>query len=169
MPPNSALLGVCPILSILFGTDDVAQLTFALESLDLTCKQRLYDSVQDTLAQEYPYESTVWSFNDPLADLGALEAALGLSKYKDEHLSAKADFKDFMFVIADSFPFINIGTEQIDSSEILEFSESYKKGRHPHEHTTLKNASSIIIPSVAVGSLIVLGTKISKQRRGTHI
>ena len=162
VPPKSALLGVYPILSILFGTDNVIRLILALEDLDLTYKQRLYVSVQDTLAQEYPYESTVWSFNDPLADLKALEAALGLSDCKDGHLSAFADFKNDLFVIEDSFPFIHLGIEEIEPSEVIEFSESYKKRKVALERTTLKDVSSVIIPSVTIGSLILLGTKISK-------
>jgi len=168
VPQNTALSGVCPILAIVFGTDNVDQVFLGIADLSPSEKKQLFTSIRDTVASEvYPLGATVWQFNDPLADLRIVETALGLQDCAFEQASALEDLEDSLRIIDDTFPYISMGHGEMDPADILMFSETYTHGSDRLEYSKRSNPRSrgpeaVIVPSLAVGSLMVFGSRLVK-------
>ena len=168
VPQDTALSGVCPILAIVFGTDNVDQLFLGISDLSPSEKKQLFTSIRDTVASEaYPLGATVWQFNDPLADLRIVETALGLQDCASEQAYALADLEDSLRIIDDTFPFISVGHGDMSPADILIFSETYTEDSDRLEYSERANPRSrgpeaVIVPSLAVGSLMVFGSRLVK-------
>ena len=170
IPEGMALLGVMPILAILFGTDSVHNITKRISALSSKHKDLLASKVEKTiLTQKYPIEKSVWQFNDPANDISALSHAL-----KDPSPLPMSEFLQFLSLYSDTFPFIHTYFEEIDPRSILEVSEDYEFRQQPisarsnPSQSKEVSPSALIVPSVAIGSLMLLSSKL-KNTQGNKV
>lgn len=162
IPESMALLGVMPILAILFGTDNVLSINKRISVLNPKHKDLLSSKVQKTvLAEGYPLEQSVWQFNDPSNDISALTHAL-----KDPSPLPMSEFRQFLNLYSDTFPFIHTYFEELDPDSVLEVCGDFetkpqitKPRPNPVQGTDL-SPGALIVPSVAVGSLVLLSSKL---------
>lgn len=162
IPEGMALLGVLPILAIIFGTDNVQAISEKIRSLNSKQKTILNSKVHNTVVDsKYPLTRSVWQFNDPSNDISALSHAL-----TDTSPHAMLDFQQFLNLYTDTFPFINTHFEELDPLSVLEVCEDYEVRARPFEsrsnppQTREIGPSAFIVPSVAVGSLMLLSSKL---------
>ena len=125
----------------------------------------LSDKVKDVVASDnYPLSDTVWQFNDPLADIKVLMTALGVTGDVSESPYAMEDLAMSMDMVHDTFPFIEIGHDPILESDILEFTEDHSRehSTQPRQQQAGSGSETWIVPSLAVGSLMLLGSRITR-------
>lgn len=171
VPENMALMGVLPILAILFGTDNASHVIGRMERLSSAAAREVSEKVQATVIDpKYPLSSTVWQFNDPASDVSALEEAL-----KDLGSFAMHDFGTYVNLYHDTLPFINVAYEEMDPASVLKFTSdpasTLPATENPHTKPATEASprkdlgpSAVIIPSVAVGSLVLLSSKLKETR-----
>ena len=162
VPEGARLLGISPILAIVFGTDDVYSVVKQIHDLNSNHRQLLLSKVQNTVVHPtYPLNDSVWQFNDPSADISALSAAL-----TNKSTFPLEDFANFLHIYSDIFPFIYTYHEELDPSTVLEpqlQDDDYIEYGEVRENPRTSNElgpSAFIIPSVAVGSLLLLSSKL---------
>lgn len=171
VPENMALMGVLPILAILFGTDDATQVIYRMSLLDSDMAKRISEKVQASIMDPaYPFSSSVWQFNDPDSDISALDEALN-----DLNSFAMHDFEAYASLYSDTLPFINVAYEEMDPASVLNFTSNAISAAPGIENPCAEPAtearhrrdlgpSAVIIPSVAVGSLVLLSSKLKETR-----
>lgn len=169
VPESMALQGYMPILAILFGTDNSAIIVESLQSISQSKADLLTAKVRDTVTQSaYPLSSCIWQFNDPCADLDALDAAFSENpNIPSERLSAFSDFLVGLEMMSDTFPYMFMHRECINSEDIFEYVDTSDGigicEYIDHTEYTSQESShpkSILIPSVAVGSFMLLASKV---------
>ncbi len=163
VPEGSALLGVLPILAIIFGSDNVSLIIRQIKVLSTESVKTLVLKVRDTIVEpRYPLERSVWQFNDPQADLSMFSAAL-----ENSDSLARKEFIKYMSLYEDVFPFVCTYFEELDPSTVMEFRpdahplEPRDTRRNPPDPTDHEmGPAAIIVPSIAVGSLLLLSSKL---------
>jgi len=169
-----ALAGICPILAMIFGSDDVESIKLGLSRLTPQDKTLLDDLLRDTLTVDfYPLGDSVWQFNDPVAEYNVLTTALGIGDHADEQQNAWQDLFASLDMLEDTFPFVSLAYTELDENSIIEFSEERFNLDSPAENPAPKTPphsvgpEAVIIPSIAVGSLLLLRSKLNSTR-GYH-
>jgi hypothetical protein len=163
VPANHSFLGIHPILSMCFQTDDT---TVISEMLKKCVADKSYKDILDRVnycvsSSIYPHKSTVWLFNDCRNDVLVLEEFFNGRSY---------DILDCLKLYEDTYPFI--ATDLHYTEEPLENKYLPLKKAEPHSRsnpsrtmlTPTKNKSvvehrsqpSFLVPTVALGSLYVL-------------
>ena len=168
VPNDMNLMGVLPVLAILFGSDDAETICERLNTLEPQLAALLAEKIQNTVIDPtYPLESSVWQFNDPGSDISAVTEAL-----KDIKGSAMYDLQTFLRLYSDTLPFIHTAYEELDFQSVLEFTPEdtaivYES--EPFENPAPQKEigpGALIIPSVAVGSLVLLSSKLKNEGVG---
>ena len=162
IPEGTRLLGILPILAILFGTDNVDSVIKSIKGLSSTNCDLLISTTQNTVTHPtYPLNDSVWQFNDPASDISALTAAL-----KHTSTFPLDDLVNFLNLYSDTFPFIHTYFEELDPTTVLETQAQsddcilHVEVRDNPLNSTELGPSAFIVPSVALGSLWLLSSKL---------
>jgi len=166
VPANNALLGVFPILAVLLGTDHVGTVLHTLSEIDPRSAEALVEKTRAAVDEEsYPLAPTIWQFNDPNVDLKLLESALVPSATHEPNL-ARSELFEMLEMCHDSFPFSDISYVPLDASDVLEFDgDSAPETLQTEVRSSAQpkpriGAEAVILPSIAVGSLYILSSKL---------
>lgn len=169
VPKGHALVGVMPILVIIFGSDDVSTVSAGLDSLSSMDAGRLIERVKEVVMDvNYPLSESVWQFNDPQADIDVLATMLGVDTVDmDDRYNAKADVDRTFEMLRDTFPFLPIFSEELEREDILPFRSDYVERASIQKDITSASpeigAHAVIIPSIALGSLVLLTSKLKSS------
>lgn len=165
VPSAHALMGIAPVLAVIFGTDNTNDITRELGTLSPKDSADLCSKIQSVVASEkYPLTETVWQFNDPSADIKVLTTALGLSTPNmEDREAAMYDFLNTLDMTRDTYPYIQIGAGTILESDVLEFSENGSTIQNTDSKKTARGPEAWIVPSLTVGSLILLKSKLNER------
>ena len=173
VPAGKALAGVYPALVILLGTDDPSAVKAVLLALSSEEADFLVTKVEAVVKNAvYPIAQSVWQFNDPEVDLGMFRTAFARVDSVDEALaknSARVELMAMVDMIEDSFPYIDVLGECLPEDSVLEFTigDHLPSVAEPSHNTQVSKkephqlgADAVILPSIAIGSLYILSTKI---------
>lgn len=168
--PGNSLLGVQPIVSMFFSTDDAIKIQSCLFALNDESIKILIESIKNTLINpSYPYEDSVWQYNDPLFEIELFEKAL-----IDREESAIKDVLSIYSTFESSFPFIEVSVEPLLEDSVVPFKgepltvsqDSPQEAiENPSQISLLEskqNSTTILLPTIALGSLYWMNRLINK-------
>ena len=162
LPKNSSFLGVHPILSMWFQTDDANIIRSRLKATTSTPQaDELVHTVKYCVHSSiYPHKSTVWLFNDCSNDVHVLQSYL-----KRE----TTDFDDMLTLHSGTYPFIetesNYTDPPIEKSGIPQPKVLPPVRKNPETPNvgTHRTTPSFIVPTVTIGSLYLL-SQLAKEK-----
>lgn len=169
-PPSHSLLGIQPIISMFFSTDDAQKIKNCLFALNAQSASLLIESIELTLANpDYPYENSVWLYNDPIFEIELFKKAI-----VEDNALAKIDVCEIYEMFELTYPFIEVAFEPILEDSIVPFKGkpltinnqgSDIERENPVYETTdiVQKSPTILIPTIAVGSLYWINRMINKE------
>lgn len=163
---NNALLGIHPLLAVYFGSDDTSTILESLKTISADDAKKLgsllYECVSDPA---YRHKDTCWTFNDPHVDVSFVKTVISQPKDRNEALqkiNAVQDLVSFLELHKNTYPFIETFYEPLLEDDVLKVKNldgikvEYEVIPNIYRENPKLGISTIIVPTVALGSLYML-------------